>query len=304
MTTYSISRPKIGIVVYLLFGILVTGFVALFMAADFAFQQVTQSRVQAVFAALLVEAGMVIDAIAVLRAARLRDNWPAALGLAVSLVVSGTYNYVQASKVGALHSVTQPWQLWTLALGPLSALMFLALAVGSELRLHEQKVATWEADRQTWLDAETRRLADEHRQEQDRQEEREHRMAEDRLHEQERQEEHKRLLRQMELDAQLKAEKDKAARELRERRREERKAERLAQGEQEKQTQDLAGDVNTLAASGNTRLAILDFYRKDPKGSQADAARASGVSRTRVGQLLQALEKEGAISRNGSVKVL
>ena len=58
-------------------------------------------------------------------------------------------------------------------------------------------------------------------------------------------------------------------------------------------------------ASMDTIEAIKAFYSLHPKAPQAQAAQAAGVSRARVGQLLQALEQEGAIKRNGNgVEVL
>jgi uncharacterized membrane protein (UPF0136 family) len=54
----------------------------------------------------------------------------------------------------------------------------------------------------------------------------------------------------------------------------------------------------------DTRGKLIEFYRKDPKGSLSDAGKAIGISRQRVGQLLKVLETNGTITRNGKVTVL
>lgn len=52
----------------------------------------------------------------------------------------------------------------------------------------------------------------------------------------------------------------------------------------------------------DTRGRLLAYYRQHPQASQAAAGRACGISRQRAGQLLQEMESQGIIHRNGSVK--
>lgn len=149
---YSIPRPRLPVSLALISLLLVAGLVALFMAAYYAFSLVAHSPAQAFFAAVMIEAGMVIEAVVLVRAWGQRSSWLALGGMAVSVVVSGTYNYIQARQVGALNGITGGWELLTLALGPLLALAFMAANAGRELRAYEQQVAGWLADRQAWHD--------------------------------------------------------------------------------------------------------------------------------------------------------
>jgi biotin operon repressor len=154
---YSIQKPRPSVALYLLSILVLAGLVALFLAADYAFRQIMESRLQAIFAAVLIEAGMIVEAIAVMRS---KKNWPALVGLFVSLLVSGTYNYIQAEHAGKLVGIEGSWQLLTLALGPLSALTFLAMAVGRELGDFERRLEAWHISRQKWLeDQDARRQA-------------------------------------------------------------------------------------------------------------------------------------------------
>lgn len=51
---------------------------------------------------------------------------------------------------------------------------------------------------------------------------------------------------------------------------------------------------------GKTREAILLFYRHSPTASYADAARAIGVSRQHVSQVVNAMIKDGTVHKNGN----
>ena len=164
---YRVPPPPLPSLVYGLGTLVVFGLVALGVAAYHAFAQVAPPY-QALPAAILIEAGMVVEA-----AALVRRNGYALPGLIVSLLVSGTYNFIQAEQAGKLLAVpiTHLWPLATLAVGPLSALLFMALALGHELKQHEGRVAAWTRDRLTWLDAQQRKAEtaqqDSHRQEQE-----------------------------------------------------------------------------------------------------------------------------------------
>lgn len=115
-----------------------------FLAAFAAFSHI-MPWYQAVFAALLIEASMVVEAVALVRG----RNWLAAIGLSISLVISATYNYIQAQTAG---DGPNPNMLFALALGPLSTLTFQAMATGKELGNNERQVEVWEERRQEWLD--------------------------------------------------------------------------------------------------------------------------------------------------------
>lgn len=148
---YPYSKPKVHAQLYALGFITVSGLIALFFAALHAFLLVA-SPAQAFFAAVVIEAGLVVEALALINKPKTVYPW---LGLAVSLFVSGTYNYVQASTANQnLASV----ELFALAFGPLSALAVVSLTFGNELRSYQERVSTWEKERAAWVDAERKRL--------------------------------------------------------------------------------------------------------------------------------------------------
>lgn len=79
-------------------------------------------------------------------------------------------------------------------------------------------------------------------------------------------------------------------------------SERQAKGKPEQAPQPVAQVKESHLpdyASLDTAEAIKTFYADNPLATQAQAAQIAGVSRARVGQVLQALEQEGAIKRNG-----
>lgn len=157
---YSIERPHPPITVWLLSPVIVIGLVVLGIAAFTAFSQVMTSPLQAGFAAALIEISAIVEALSFVRG----RNWVGAGGLVASLVISVTYNYIQAATTGRTNGVTNWWQLGTLALGPLAALTFLSLTLGQEMRRHEARVAQWQAGRAAWR----KEQAEVHRKEQDR----------------------------------------------------------------------------------------------------------------------------------------
>lgn len=145
MTNYPHSRPQAPVQLYLLSGLVVFGLAALWLAAFHAFLQVA-SGPQAFFAATLIEAGLIIEALALVKRPKVWYIW---IAVSISLVVSGTYNYTQAATVAPSFNF---WQLGTLALGPLSALAFVSLTLGYELREYQQRVEKWQTDRAAWLE--------------------------------------------------------------------------------------------------------------------------------------------------------
>lgn len=146
MTNYPHSRPQAPVQLYLLSGLVVFGLAALWLAAFHAFLQVA-SGPQAFFAATLIEAGLVIESLALVKRPQLWYIW---LAVAISLAVSGTYNYIQAALAAPTFN---PWQLGTLALGPLSALAFVSLTLGYELAEHQRRLEKWQMDRADWIEA-------------------------------------------------------------------------------------------------------------------------------------------------------
>ncbi|MCL4299495.1 MAG: hypothetical protein KJ077_27415 [Anaerolineae bacterium] len=146
MTSYPHARPQMPVQLYLLSGLVVFGLAALWLAAFHAFLQVA-SGPQAFFAATLIEAGLVIESLALVKRPQLWYIW---LAVAISLAVSGTYNYIQAALAAPGFN---PWQLGTLALGPLSALAFVSLTLGYELAEYQRRLEKWQADRADWIEA-------------------------------------------------------------------------------------------------------------------------------------------------------
>lgn len=146
MTSYPHNRPQMAVQLYLLSGLVVFGLAALWLAAFHAFLQVA-SGPQAFFAATLIEAGLVIESLALVKRPHLWYIW---IAVAISLMVSGTYNYIQAA---AAAPTFNPWQLGTLALGPLSALAFVSLTLGYELREFQSRLEKWQTDRADWIEA-------------------------------------------------------------------------------------------------------------------------------------------------------
>lgn len=152
---YTIPKPSYPVAARILGGMVVVGLIGLGVAAYAAFSFIGRP-VQALAFALIVEAGMISEAIAIVR-----RNWLSIPGLVVSLLVSGSYNFTQAERAGHMLTppLTDPIQLAALSIGPLSAVLFLALAAGHELQEHEKHVRQWEVDRQKWLDDQAERQA-------------------------------------------------------------------------------------------------------------------------------------------------
>jgi hypothetical protein len=137
-------KPRFPITIPLLAIVTGAGLISLFLAAHYAFGQVTVSPVHAIAAALLIETAMAFEAITFTRT----GNRLALVGLIVSFAVSMLYNYVQASlRATELHTswIIHEAVLFALAVGPLSALAFVALALGNEMKKYAERVEAWEA---------------------------------------------------------------------------------------------------------------------------------------------------------------
>ena len=141
---YPHPKPSSPPQIYLLITLTIAGLIALWLAAFSAFQNVGGIW-QAAFAATLIEAGLVVEALTLIR----YRTWYAALGLTISIVVSGTYNLVQAQQ--AAGQSLNFWPLLTLALGPLSALVFVSLALGQAVSQHQTEAEAWAEARAQWL---------------------------------------------------------------------------------------------------------------------------------------------------------
>lgn len=148
---YPYPKPSLTPQIFLLGLIVVSGLIALFFAAFHAFGLVAGPW-QAFFAALVIEAGLIAECLAIINKPKSIPPW---LGLVISYVVSGTYNYTQAAKA------TQDlggWELGALAFGPLSALAVVSLAFGNELRSYQERVEDWGKNRACWVEGERQRL--------------------------------------------------------------------------------------------------------------------------------------------------
>jgi hypothetical protein len=144
---HSILPPSPSRVLYALFVALVATTISLFWSALSAFGLVMEPG-HAFFAAAAIELSGVVEALALVRAKTWRATALPLSGVLITLIVSGTYNYVQVAQAGAKSDITHPWVLTCFALGPLFALTFLALTTGRLLHEHETAVAEWYIARQ------------------------------------------------------------------------------------------------------------------------------------------------------------
>lgn len=174
---YIKSKPGPSAQLIGLSALAVAGLLALWLAAFAAFSNIA-SWPQAAAASTLIEAGLIIEALAWMR---WRSQF-ALTGLIASLLVSGTYNYLQADQAAEISL----WPLLALALGPLVALATVALALGDALTQYQLSIDKWEAERSVWTAARQTELdAEEARQQQRREdaedEERGYRRKQDEL---------------------------------------------------------------------------------------------------------------------------
>lgn len=153
---YPIDKPRPHFQLVALSIIAVCGLTALFFAAFASFRIATGNTSQAFFAALLIEVGLLVEALSLINRPKTLYPW---LGLFIAFIVSGTYNWYQAHQhtleTGVIIS---GWTLFALAFGPLSALAAIALTMGSELREYQNKVSAWVEDRAEWAEGERKRL--------------------------------------------------------------------------------------------------------------------------------------------------
>lgn len=147
-TVFPVVKPTLPVAVGLLGGALVFGLLALFWSAFVAFDQVHPS-IQSLFYAGVIEIGAIAEALTIVRA-KGKDRatlWIAVIALVISVVVSATYNYIQVASAASDVEITNDWQIWSLALGPLAAVLSLALTVGKQYGQYEEHVQDWETKR-------------------------------------------------------------------------------------------------------------------------------------------------------------
>ncbi len=132
------NKPTRPITVIPLALVAAAGLVAQFLAAVTAFDLITDNHWQAVGAALVIEGATVVEALVFIRS----RNGYAGLGLLVTMLSSGIYNFTQADKAGADLGLPQ---LIAMSVGPLGALVSVGLALGDELRKYESALVEWQA---------------------------------------------------------------------------------------------------------------------------------------------------------------
>lgn len=152
-TRFTIPKPRLPIWPRLLFGLVTLGLFGLGIVAFETFSLFHNRLVAAIFASI-IEVGAAVDAIGLSQGLS-RKNWWLVPALAITLVVSGWYNYATVERAAAALDppVANPWILGAVGIGPLASLFFMAIGVGVQLAEHERAVEQWHADRQAWLDA-------------------------------------------------------------------------------------------------------------------------------------------------------
>lgn len=153
---YTIPRPGVPVVVWVLGVTVVLGLGALGWAAFVAFRQVHPVGQAALFAGL-IEVGAVAEAWALVRGKGWREKGLPIVGALIVLYVSGRYNLVQV-QAEAVGTQLSKADMYALALGPLVVMLSLALMLGREWGTWEQAVVKWEQDRQEWVEKEVQRL--------------------------------------------------------------------------------------------------------------------------------------------------
>lgn len=282
---YPHSRPTPPVQLYLLAALSVFGLAAMWLAALHAFLQVAGGP-QAFFAATLIEAGLIIEALALIKRPKVWYTW---FAVAISLVVSGTYNYIQADLAAPDFN---PWQLGTLALGPLSALCFVSLTLGYELREYQNRVETWQTDRGNWIE--------QRRQEQEAYQQK---LDEQRLADIRRMQDAERTRQERESERRLQLELDDRAWQRKRQERSERRAERSAQlTEQSGRSPEHSASAANVPERSADLDALLVIIRERSGGqaySPEDVQEWTGRGRTKAFELLKYGEQFGDVYRIG-----
>lgn len=266
---YPFTKPGLTLQIFILGLIVAAGLIALFFAAFHAFRLVAEPW-QAFFAALVIEAGLIAECLAIINKPRTVAPW---LGLIVSYIVSGTYNYTQAANAGqGLGS----WELWALAFGPLSALAVVSLSFGNELRDYQERVTTWLQTRAMWVNSERQRLEN---------------LAIE--------QEQKRLeIEAQQKQAQLELEAKQAQAQLEAEQKHAEKMARIEAKKSEKVTRNKP--TKKRIPKIQKREISINIIRENPEISGAELGRRLGDS-DRTGQaIISELEQDGIIHKNGN----
>jgi hypothetical protein len=149
---YTIPKPSHPKLLWVYGSVVCIGLLTLFVSAHSAFSQV-MSEEQAWLAAIVVEAGMIVEAYSAINS----HNRFAIVALIFSLGISLTYNYIQAERIGVTRGIDNQVMISVLAIGPILAIVTLSFAFGGEYRKYAQRVAQWELDRHNWLNEEIAR---------------------------------------------------------------------------------------------------------------------------------------------------
>lgn len=272
---YPYPKPFPTSQIFLLGLIVVSGLIALFFAAFHAFRLVAEPT-QAFFAALVIEAGLIAECLAIINKPRSIAPW---LGLVISYIVSGTYNYTQAAKAG---EGLGGWELGALAFGPLSALAVISLAFGNELRSHQEQVEVWSKARADWVEAELKRI------EQAAQEKEVARLRAEQERERIRLEFQQRALEaeQVQEQARLEAE--------------QKHAEKMARIEASKnRPKEHQGKRSKSMTKGEALSLILAFLVNNPDASLSEIGRQIERPKSTAGNYVNELMTKGQLKRNG-----
>jgi hypothetical protein len=150
MSDYSIPKPTLSPAAWALGGAVIIGLIGLGAVAFHVFSMVDPWPVALAFAAV-IEAGAAVECLSILRG----NRWAVA-GAVISLAVSGSYNVTRITRAGLDLPIAEAAAL---AIGPLSAVLFLALSLAHELHQHEAAVKGWQEARQAWQDDQARTAA-------------------------------------------------------------------------------------------------------------------------------------------------
>lgn len=153
--SYQKQKPVEGLAIKGLKVVLLAALLGLGLVAFEVFSLIDNPVVSVAFA-VVIELGAMVEAINVLKRNKL-----AGVGLVVSLLISGFYNFTRANQANAGLAVKLgDFELVALAIGPLVATLTLSLALGQAQKDLEQAVARWEAEYQTWIDDQAKAAAD------------------------------------------------------------------------------------------------------------------------------------------------
>lgn len=154
--TYTIPRPTLSAVFWLLAAATLAALAGLMWSAWGAFALVGD-KTHAFLLASAIEVSAALEAIAFARARKWHDYIAPIIGVLVSVIISGIYNYANVEAAGRANKITHPIYLSALALGPLFAMIFLSINTGVLFREWESAVEKWAMKRQEWTTQQAQR---------------------------------------------------------------------------------------------------------------------------------------------------